>query len=175
MSLGHRARRGPADRRGGRLARLMPAPAGCARDRSAAFAAGLSRRLRRAVGGAPGAAAARGLGAGADAAWSTRPCWRRPEGQALPDFEMQRETILSEAREIAHGEREAGLQPRIRRRSRRAFDRSRERALRRSAARVAILLALGAAAFALAPQRAAVPRAHRGRAMADGGARSPPR
>ena len=32
-----------------------------------------------------------------------------PAGQALPDFDMTRETILSEAREIASGEREAGF------------------------------------------------------------------
>ena len=43
-----------------------------------------------------------------------------PEGRALPDFDMQRESILAEAREIAHGEREAGLQSGIRRRLRRA-------------------------------------------------------
>ena len=34
-----------------------------------------------------------------------------PEGQALPDFEMQRQTILDEARQIAHGEIEAGFNP----------------------------------------------------------------
>jgi phosphate transport system permease protein len=34
-----------------------------------------------------------------------------PEGRALPSFEMQRESILSEAREIAHGEREQGFNP----------------------------------------------------------------
>ena len=34
-----------------------------------------------------------------------------PEGRALPDFDMQRDAILSEAREIAHGEREAGFNP----------------------------------------------------------------
>jgi phosphate transport system permease protein len=34
-----------------------------------------------------------------------------PQGRALPDFEMQRESILSEAREIAHGEREQGFNP----------------------------------------------------------------
>jgi phosphate transport system permease protein len=34
-----------------------------------------------------------------------------PEGKALPDFDMQREAILSEAREIAHGQREAGFNP----------------------------------------------------------------
>src|SRR5689334_23227711 len=34
-----------------------------------------------------------------------------PEGKALPDFAMQRESILSEAREIAHGEREQGFNP----------------------------------------------------------------
>jgi phosphate transport system permease protein len=34
-----------------------------------------------------------------------------PEGKALPDFDMQRDAILSEAREIAAGEREAGFNP----------------------------------------------------------------
>ena len=34
-----------------------------------------------------------------------------PEGRALPSFEMQRETILSEAKEIAAGEREQGFNP----------------------------------------------------------------
>ena len=32
-----------------------------------------------------------------------------PQGKALPDFDMQREAILSEAREIARGDREAGF------------------------------------------------------------------
>src|SRR5687768_16099192 len=32
-----------------------------------------------------------------------------PEGQALPDFAMMRESILAEAREIARGDREAGF------------------------------------------------------------------
>jgi phosphate transport system permease protein len=34
-----------------------------------------------------------------------------PEGRALPTFEMQRDSILSEAREIASGEREQGFNP----------------------------------------------------------------
>jgi phosphate transport system permease protein len=34
-----------------------------------------------------------------------------PEGRALPSFEMQRDSILSEAREIADGEREQGFNP----------------------------------------------------------------
>jgi phosphate transport system permease protein len=34
-----------------------------------------------------------------------------PEGRALPDFQMQRDAILSEAREIASGDREAGFNP----------------------------------------------------------------
>ncbi|HEX6071786.1 MAG TPA: phosphate ABC transporter permease subunit PstC [Sphingomicrobium sp.] len=34
-----------------------------------------------------------------------------PEGRALPAFEMQRESILSEAREIAHGDRDQGFNP----------------------------------------------------------------
>src|SRR5215208_4868509 len=34
-----------------------------------------------------------------------------PEGRALPTCEMQRDSILSEAREIASGEREQGFNP----------------------------------------------------------------
>src|SRR4051812_32220244 len=34
-----------------------------------------------------------------------------PEGAALPAFDMQREAILSEAREIAHGDRAQGFNP----------------------------------------------------------------
>jgi len=34
-----------------------------------------------------------------------------PEGRALPDFQMERDSILSEAREIASGDREAGFNP----------------------------------------------------------------
>ena len=34
-----------------------------------------------------------------------------PEGQALPEFEMQRDTILAEARQIANREIEAGFNP----------------------------------------------------------------
>jgi phosphate transport system permease protein len=34
-----------------------------------------------------------------------------PAGQVLPDFDLARDTILSEAREIASGEREAGFNP----------------------------------------------------------------
>jgi phosphate transport system permease protein len=34
-----------------------------------------------------------------------------PEGKALPDFEMQRNAILDEARQIAHGEIAAGFNP----------------------------------------------------------------
>src|SRR5258705_7918805 len=33
------------------------------------------------------------------------------EGRALPDFAMQRDSILSEAREIAHGQRDQGFNP----------------------------------------------------------------
>ena len=33
------------------------------------------------------------------------------EGRALPAFEMQRVTILNEAREIAHGDRDVGFNP----------------------------------------------------------------
>ena len=34
-----------------------------------------------------------------------------PEGQALPAFDMQRQAILAEAREIAHGDRQQGFNP----------------------------------------------------------------
>src|SRR5690349_37500 len=34
-----------------------------------------------------------------------------PQGQALPAFDMQRQAILGEAREIAAGQREAGFNP----------------------------------------------------------------
>jgi phosphate transport system permease protein len=34
-----------------------------------------------------------------------------PDGRALPDFAMQRDSILSEAREIAHGQRDQGFNP----------------------------------------------------------------
>jgi phosphate transport system permease protein len=70
-----------------------------------------------------------------------------PEGRALPAFDMQRETILSEARAMAHGEIEAGfnsesesLVPR--------FTEAQARFATIGGA-VAILLALGAAGFAL--------------------------
>ena len=52
------------------------------------------------------------------AAWSPmqtrlvdQPVLATPEGKALPDFEMQRDTILAEARQIANGEIEAGFNP----------------------------------------------------------------
>ncbi|HUE79475.1 MAG TPA: phosphate ABC transporter permease subunit PstC [Sphingomicrobium sp.] len=69
------------------------------------------------------------------------------EGQALPEFEMQRDAILTEAREIARGQREAGFNPE-----------SKDLAPSFAAAdsrysfvggAVAILLALGAAFLAL--------------------------
>jgi phosphate transport system permease protein len=70
-----------------------------------------------------------------------------PQGQALPDFDMQRESILAEAREIARGERDAGfnaessaLAP--------LFAEAESRYATAGGA-VAILLALGAAVLAL--------------------------
>jgi phosphate transport system permease protein len=76
-----------------------------------------------------------------------------PEGKALPSFDMQREAILGEAREIAHGDREAGFNPE----SSGLAPRFREAESRYAVAgvAVAVLLAFGAAAFALprtAPQ-----------------------
>jgi phosphate transport system permease protein len=70
-----------------------------------------------------------------------------PEGRALPDFDMQRDSILVEAREIARGEREAGfnaessaLAPKF------AEAESHYAAI---GGLVAIMVALGAAALAL--------------------------
>ena len=70
-----------------------------------------------------------------------------PEGRALPDFDMQRESILSEAREIARGERDQGfnaessaLAPRIR---------EAEGRYALFGGAIAILVALGGAALAL--------------------------
>jgi phosphate transport system permease protein len=76
-----------------------------------------------------------------------------PEGRALPDFQMQRESILAEAREIAHGQRDQGfnaessaLAPRVQ---------AAENLYSSLGGAVAVLVALAAAAFALrrsAPQ-----------------------
>src|SRR4051812_6181160 len=70
-----------------------------------------------------------------------------PEGRALPTFEMQRDAILSEAREIAHGNRDQGynpesstLAPRIK---------SAEQRYGTAGGAVAIIIALGIAALAL--------------------------
>jgi phosphate transport system permease protein len=70
-----------------------------------------------------------------------------PQGQALPDFDMQRESILTEAREIARGDREAGFNPES---SELAplFAQAESRYATVGGA-VAILLALGAAVLAL--------------------------
>ena len=70
-----------------------------------------------------------------------------PEGRALPDFDMQRDSILSEAREIAHGQREAGFNPESTAIARRISVAENQYSL--VGGGVAILLALGAAFFAL--------------------------
>jgi len=70
-----------------------------------------------------------------------------PEGQALPDFEMQRAAILTEARQIAHGERQAGYNPESTTLAPRFTEA--ERRYSTAGAAVAILLALGAAFLAL--------------------------
>ena len=76
-----------------------------------------------------------------------------PEGRALPDFAMQRESILSEAREIARGDRTEGFNPE----STALAPRMREAENRFSwmGAAAALLLAFAGAALALrrtAPQ-----------------------
>ena len=77
-----------------------------------------------------------------------------PEGRALPAFEMQRESILSEAREIANGEREQGFNPAVLD-ARAAHPRGREHAIALMGGAVALLVALVAAASRAAPERAA--------------------
>ena len=76
-----------------------------------------------------------------------------PEGRSLPSFEMQRESILSEAREIAFGEREQGFNPESSALAPRIRAAESHYALIGAAA--ALLLALGGAVLALrrsAPQ-----------------------
>ncbi|HEX8414114.1 MAG TPA: phosphate ABC transporter permease subunit PstC [Sphingomicrobium sp.] len=76
-----------------------------------------------------------------------------PEGRTLPDFDMQRDAILSEAREISRGEREAGFNPESTTLAPRFAEAESRYAFAGVAA--AVLMALGAAVFALrrtAPQ-----------------------
>src|SRR5205823_3452408 len=70
-----------------------------------------------------------------------------PEGRALPAFEMQRESILSEAREIANGEREQGFSPQSTALAPQIRDAQSRFALMGGAA--ALVIALAAAGFAL--------------------------
>jgi phosphate transport system permease protein len=76
-----------------------------------------------------------------------------PEGRALPSFEMQRDSILSEAREIADGEREQGFNPQSSTLAPRIRDAEGRYALMGGAA--ALVIALAGAGLALrrsAPQ-----------------------
>ena len=70
-----------------------------------------------------------------------------PEGRALPDFDMQREAILGEAREIAHGDREQGFNPESSAIAPRIREAETHYALIGGV--IAIVVALGAAAVAL--------------------------
>src|SRR5947207_3105662 len=70
-----------------------------------------------------------------------------PEGKALPAFEMQRESILSEAREIADGTREQGFNPQSAVLAPQIRDAQSRFALMGGAA--AFVIALAAAGFAL--------------------------
>ena len=93
-----------------------------------------------------------------------------PEGQALPDFEMQRDTILAEARQIANRETRGGLQPRIHRA--RAADRGSGEPLRLDRRRCRDPgRPRSAAACCVAQARPGVPRPHCGRAMDEWAAR----
>jgi phosphate transport system permease protein len=70
-----------------------------------------------------------------------------PEGKALPAFGMQRESILSEAKEIAHGEREQGFNPQSSTIA--PLIKAQESRYGLLGGAVAIVVALGAAALAL--------------------------
>jgi phosphate transport system permease protein len=70
-----------------------------------------------------------------------------PEGQALPAFDMQRAAILTEARQIAHGERETGFNPESTALAPRFVEAESRYTIAGTA--VAILIALGAAFLAL--------------------------
>jgi len=70
-----------------------------------------------------------------------------PEGQALPDFEMQRDTIIAEARQIANREIEAGFNPESTALAPRVFEAERRYASIGGIA--AILVALGGAGVLL--------------------------
>jgi len=70
-----------------------------------------------------------------------------PEGRALPDFDMQRQSILAEAREIARGERDAGFNPESARLAPRFA--AAEATYSTIGGAFALLVALGAAALAL--------------------------
>ena len=70
-----------------------------------------------------------------------------PEGRALPAFDMQRESIMSEAREIASGQREAGFNPESAGLAPRFAEA--ESRLATIAGGIAILLALASAACAM--------------------------
>jgi phosphate transport system permease protein len=76
-----------------------------------------------------------------------------PEGRALPGFDMQRQAILAEGREIAHGERDQGFNPQSTTIAPRIRDAEQKYALLGGG--FAILAALGAGALAFrrsAPQ-----------------------
>ena len=70
-----------------------------------------------------------------------------PQGQALPDFDLQRDAILSEAREIARGQREAGFNPEATKIA--PLYAEAEGRLSTIGGIVTLLLAIGAAALAL--------------------------
>ena len=70
-----------------------------------------------------------------------------PEGQALPAFDMQRQAILAEAREIANGDRQQGFNPESTTIAPRIAEAERTYATLGGA--FAILVALGAAALAI--------------------------
>jgi phosphate transport system permease protein len=70
-----------------------------------------------------------------------------PEGRALPSFDMQREAILSEAREIANGQRDQGFNPESAAIAPRIQAAETNFSLIGGA--VAVLLTLGAGAFAI--------------------------
>ena len=107
----HCARRGPGDRRRRRPVRPQPGERAARRRRAPQQPAQLSRASMSACGRRCRRCCSWRSGRRSRPAWSTRRCWPRRPGSSCPDFDMARDTILTEAREIAAGEREAGFNP----------------------------------------------------------------
>ena len=110
MSLGLALARHPDRRARGGLARVRPCPPAARRDAGSTRCRSITapmrrcgRRSRHCCCSPPGRRCKRG--------WSTRRCSPAPRARRFRRSTMQRESILSEAHEIADGEREQGFNP----------------------------------------------------------------